>query len=161
MSEIIGKVKTFVQKMGFNPIVAPNNDDMIILAGLNGSNGGQFNVHLIGKDASKDSPTILLVLSSFPIKVPSNKRERILSFLNKLNQDAWYTWLALSFDNGEIICRSCNRSMTNDAMNDDIIEPVIFSSIGRLDGLQPFIMDLIYSEKPVDTVLKEMQATTN
>jgi hypothetical protein len=58
-------------------------------------------------------------------------------------------------DSGEIICRSSNRSQSNDGINDDSLEPILFSSIGRIDALQPFIMDLIYSEKTLDAVIKE------
>jgi hypothetical protein len=159
MSIIIEKVKTLLQKRDFHPINAPDNDELLILTGLTGYSGGQFNVQYIGKDASKDNDAILLVTTQFPIKIPSNKTEKVMSFLNRMNNDAWFSWFTI--DNGQIISQSGVRSKSNDSMNDDIIDPFLFSALGRLDTMQPFIMDLIYSEKTVDDILKEMKAKIN
>ena len=160
MSVIIAKVKTLLQKKNYNPINDPNDDNILILPGLSGKNG-KFTLDLIGKDVSTKNDAILLSQTEFPIKVPSNKREKILSFLNEINKDTSYSWLSLNMENGGIICRSCNRSKSDDSMNDDILEPVLFSSLVILDELQPFILDLIYSEKTVDMILKEINQSTN
>ena len=160
MSIIIDKVRTFLQKDGYNPINSPNNNDLILLIGLNFKNSGQYNVHFLGKDASTETDAILLTQTEFPIKVPPNKREKILSFLNEINKDSWYTFFSIDMETGSIICKSSTRSTSNEALSEDIFKPVLFSSCGRLDGLQPVIMDLIYSEKTVDAVLREMNQST-
>jgi len=156
MSTIITKAKTILQKAGFNPINSPNNEEVFFLPSLNGKNGGQFNITFVGRDASNDIDAILLVITEFPIKVPPNKRDKMLNFLNMLNSDAWYTWLSLDMKNGGIVCKSSGRSKSTASLNEDILEILLFSTISRLDALQPFIMDIIYSEKSLETLIKEM-----
>lgn len=154
MSIIAEKVKTLLQKLDFHPIISPENHEVIILTGLNGHNGGQYNIQYVGKDTANDSEAVLLVTTQFPMKIPPNKVEKIMDFLNRLNHEAWFSWLTI--ENGIITSNSGVHSKTNDSMNDDIIEPCLFAVLGRIDTMHPFIMELIYSEKTVDEVRKEM-----
>jgi len=154
MSIIAEKVKTLLQKNDFHPISSPDNHELIMLTGLNGHNGGQYNIQYVGKDATDESEAVLLVTTQFPMKIPPNKTEKIMDFLNRMNHEAWFSWLTL--ENGIITSNSGVRSKTNNSMNEDIIEPCLFAVLGRIDTIHPFIMDLIYSEKTVDKVREEM-----
>jgi len=127
-----------------------------MIPGVNFKNGSGYNVIFNGKDTSKDNNATLLSYTVLPIKVPLNKREKIAKFLNVHNIGSLVSCLSINMDDGEIICRSGVFSISNDAISDDIIEPFVFSAPGRLDNLQPFIMELIYSEKTVEDVLKDM-----
>jgi hypothetical protein len=154
MSLITEKVRSLLVKRDFHPINSVDSNEQIILTGLNGNNGSQFNVQYLGKDASKDNDAILLITTQFPIKIPENKREKMMDFLNRMNNEAWFSWFTMQ--DGIIISQASVRSKSNDSMNDDILEPIVFSPISRLDALQPFIIDLIYSEKSIEDILKEI-----
>jgi hypothetical protein len=156
MSAIISKVNTLLQKKGYSSIISPKDDNIIFLSGLNFQNASDYTLNLVGIDASKDTDTVLLSQTGLAIRVPLEKREKILSFINMLNKDSWFTWFAINMEDGGIICRSCIRSKSNDAVTDDILEPWLFSSVGMLDGAQPFLMKLIYSEKTVNDAMKEI-----
>jgi hypothetical protein len=159
MSIIISRVRELLEKKGFNPINTKNVEDQILLPGVNFKNGGGYNLIFNGRDFSNDNLAAFISLTAFPIKVPLNKREKISKFLNAINTGGLASWLAINMEEGEIICRSGLFSKSNDAISEDIIDPLIFSTSGRLDNLQPYIMELIYSEKTVEDILKEMSQT--
>jgi hypothetical protein len=159
MSIIASKIKELLQQDGYNPTISPDDEDLIFLPTLNGTNG-QFNTMFIGKDPSKESDAIIIAQTECPVKIPLSKREKILKFLNEMNR-SWFSSLAVNMETGTLFCRTSNRSTPSEAMNVNILRPVLFSTMGRLDILQPTILELIYTEKTTDDILNEMKQATS
>lgn len=156
MSKIIEKVKTVIRKNGFRAIIITNNEDEVLISADGQNCGSQFTTHFVGKDASGNNDAALLAQTKFPIKVPLNKREKMISFFNHLNCHQLHGWLALDTYDGTIFCRAGVHSISDDSINDAIIDPFLFYCMNKLDELHPHITDLIYTEKSVDDILIEM-----
>jgi hypothetical protein len=176
MSIVTDKVKTYLQKEGikiFQEIAQLRNppedfnltniryqEKSIIVEGLTGLNtdtdGVLFNVQFSGWDADEAFPVRLIAESKFPVKVPTDKREKMISLFNKVNFDTEAAWVTLDMENGEICSRSIIRSWSMDAINDDIIQAWFTTPWEKLDELYPSILDIIQSEKTVEQIFEEI-----
>ena len=85
MSKLSNKVNEYLKKINY-PATVYQQGDLLELTG-SGSNINGFTTRIVGKDAEKNKLSCLLILTYFPVKIPSNKREKIQYFFNELNKD--------------------------------------------------------------------------
>ena len=156
MSRLSNKVNEYLKKINY-PATVYQQGDLLELTG-SGSNINGFTTRIVGKDAEKNKLSCLLILTYFPVKIPSNKREKIQYFFNELNKDFWYTYLIIDMETGDVICTASNTSNSDDAWNENFIAPILFLPMNRLDGLTHFIMELLYTEKTVQEILLKIPA---
>jgi len=157
MSKLTDKVNEYLKKVNFRPTVYQQRSDLLEISGLSGSNINGFTIQIIGKDTEKNKLSCLFILTHFPIKIPPNKREKIQYFFNELNRDTWYTYLSIDMETGDVICTASNTSNSDDAWNENFIDPILFLPLNRLDSLTHYIMELLYSEKSVQEILHKIQ----
>ena len=157
MSKLSDKVNEYLKKVNFRPTVYQERD-LLEISGLSGLNINGCSIQIIGKDTEKNKLSCLLILTHFPIKIPPNKREKIQYFFNELNKDFWYTYLIIDMETGDVICTASNTSNSDDAWNENFIEPILFLPMNRLDSLTHNIMELLYTEKTVQEILHKIPA---
>jgi hypothetical protein len=158
MSKLSDKVYEYLKKGDFRSNVHQQGSDILVLSGLSGSNTSGFIIEIIGKDTEKNKLSYLIILTHFPIKIPPNKREKIQYLFNELNKDTWLTYLSIDMGTGDVMCTASNISNSDDAWNENFIDPILFLPLNRLDGLTHYIMELLYSEKTVYEILQKINA---
>ena len=113
MSLIIDKVETFLQKCEYHPIRSGENEIIVKgLSGLNDDTAVSFNIRVWGDDVYDPCPgddgryvfpAHLIAESKFPITVPSNKRNKMVSLFNKINLEADVAWVALNMESERFV----------------------------------------------------------
>ena len=156
MSKLSNKVYEYLKKGTYRSNIHQQDNDIILLSGLSGSNTNGFTVEIIGKDTDKNIISYLLVLAHFPIRIPLHKRFEIQHLFNELNRDQWFTNLSIDMTSGDVMCVASNISNNDNAWNESFIEPILFLPLNRLDGLTHYIMELLYSEKTVHDILEKI-----
>lgn len=156
MSRLSDKVNEYLKKGTYRSNVHQQGSDILLLSGLSGENANGFITEIVGKDMEKSKLSYLLILTHFPIRIPSHKRAEMQYLFNELNRDQWFTSLSIDMGTGDVICTASNISNSDDAWNESFIAPILFLPLNRLDGLTHYIMELLYSEKTVHEILQKI-----
>lgn len=112
------------------------------------NNGMSINVYILYNEEGE----WMRCHMSLPVRVPEEKREAVLWKINKFNYDNPGVCMSIDTNDGEVVAVMLVNT-DDGAINDKIINAMIFSCYRALDACIPDIMCIIY-QRPENILLQ-------
>ena len=118
--------------------------------GVSGSNG-EYDCYAI---VNEEGQTFQFI-SSFPVKVPENKRLLIAEFFTRANYGLNIGNFEMDFEDGDIRCRT-SIDVEGDRLTPALVSNLVSTNIVLIDYYFPGIMKVIYGGVSPEEVIKSI-----
>lgn len=124
-----------------------NSEDHSVYMDLYGTVGAYQVVVRVNGDAR-----VLLVYGRLPVRIPPGARSAIAETITRANFDLVNGRFDMDYESGDLQFQ-VTQILSDDSLEDDIIERMIRTTIEMLDTYMPAVLSVVYgNERPQDAI---------